>query len=89
MADKFINKGLVNGSLIVRGLTINIYADSTGRVEAPSSMDIIINKGMINGSVIFQNPSVNFYLDSVKQKSEVIDGEFHDINDAITLALGE
>ena len=89
MAEKFINKGMVNGNLVVRGMAINIYADRTGNIEAPSSSDIIINKGMINGNVVFQNPSVNIYLDNVKQKAEVIEGEFYDLDEPVTLALTE
>ena len=87
MGTKFLNNGMVNGNLVVRGLTINIYADRPENVSAPDLGDILINKGMINGNVVFQNPSVNVYLDNVKQKATVIDGRMPDLDEAVTLAL--
>ena len=35
------------------------------------------------------NTAVNIYLGNVRQKSEVIEGEFYDLDEPVTLALTE
>lgn len=89
MPEKLMNKGMINGDLVVRGLTINIYTDGASRVETPQTGDIIINKGTINGDVVFQNPAVNIYVNNVREKATVIEAEFSDIGEAVFAALGD